>query len=145
MRSFVSKNLMFLLILLMLIQPVQAQAYSEVRDDALVCMDATQKFEKKYQIKEHLLTTISSVETGRWNAKTKQKVAWPWTVNAQGKGTYFETKAQAVREVKRLQKRVSKASTSVVCKLTWHITQMLSRVSKKHLTPKKTLNTGQNF
>ena len=95
---------MFLLILLMLIQPVQAQAYSEVRDDALVCMDATQKFEKKYQIKEHLLTTISSVETGRWNAKTKQKVAWPWTVNAQGKGTYFETKAQAVREVKRLQK-----------------------------------------
>lgn len=49
----------------MLIQPVQAQAYSEVRDDALVCMDATQKFEKKYQIKEHLLTTISSVETGR--------------------------------------------------------------------------------
>ena len=104
MRSFVSKNLMFLLILLMLIQPVQAQAYSEVRDDALVCMDATQKFEKKYQIKEHLLTTISSVETGRWNAKTKQKVAWPWTVNAQGKGTYFETKAQAVREVKRLQK-----------------------------------------
>lgn len=73
MRSFVSKNLMFLLILLMLIQPVQAQAYSEVRDDALVCMDATQKFEKKYQIKEHLLTTISSVETGRWNAKTKQK------------------------------------------------------------------------
>lgn len=74
MRSFVSKNLMFLLILLMLIQPVQAQAYSEVRDDALVCMDATQKFEKKYQIKEHLLTTISSVETGRWNAKTKQKL-----------------------------------------------------------------------
>ena len=95
---------MFLLILLMLIQPVQAQAYSEVRDDALVCMDATQKFEKKYQIKEHLLTTISSVETGRTKAKTKQKVAWPWTVNAQGKGTYFETKAQAVREVKRLQK-----------------------------------------
>ena len=39
---------MFLLILLMFIQPVQARAYTEFRDDALVCMDATQKFEKEY-------------------------------------------------------------------------------------------------
>lgn len=104
MRLFVSKILMFLLILLMLIQPVQARAYAEFRDDALVCMDATQKFEKEYQIKEHLLTTISSVETGRWNAERQQTIAWPWTVNAQGKGTFFKTKAEAVREVKRLQK-----------------------------------------
>lgn len=88
----------------MLIQPVQARAYSEVKDDALVCMDATQKFEKKYHIKKHLLTTISSVETGRWNKARKQNLAWPWTVNAQGKGTFFATKAEAVREVKRLQK-----------------------------------------
>lgn len=104
MRFFVSNILMFLLILLMLIQPVQAQAYSEYPDVSLVCMENTQKFEKKYQIKEHLLTTISSVETGRWNAKEKRNVAWPWTVNAQGKGMFFQTKAEAVREVKRLQK-----------------------------------------
>lgn len=87
----------------MLIQPVQARAYAEIQDDALVCMDATQKFEKQYQIKEHLLTTISSVETGRWNEKRQQRLAWPWTVNAQGKGSFFKTKAEAVREVKRLQ------------------------------------------
>ncbi len=103
MRLFVSKILMFLLILLMLIQPVQARAYTEIRDDALVCMDATQKFEKEYQIKEHLLSTISSVETGRWDANRKRNVAWPWTVNAQGKGYFFNSKAEAVREVKRLQ------------------------------------------
>lgn len=88
----------------MLIQPVQAQAYSEFSDEALVCMDATQKFEKKYQIKEHLLTTISSVETGRWDSEKKQNLAWPWTVNAQGKGTFFATKNEAINEVKRLQK-----------------------------------------
>lgn len=105
MRFFVSNNLMFLLILLMLIQPVQARAYSELKkDDALVCMDATQKFEKAYNIKKHLLTTIASVETGRWDAKKKQNLAWPWTVNAQGKGKFFKTKEEAVREVKRLQK-----------------------------------------
>ena len=103
MRLFVSKYLMFLLILLMFIQPVQARAYSEFRDDALVCMEATQKFEKEYQIKEHLLTTISNVETGRWNEKRQRSLAWPWTINAQGKGRFFATKAEAVREVKRLQ------------------------------------------
>lgn len=136
---------MFLLILLMLIQPVQAQAYSEVRDDALVCMDATQKFEKKYQIKEHLLTTISSVETGRWNAKTKQKVAWPWTVNAQGKGTYFETKAQAVREVKRLQKAGVK-SIDVGCmqiNLAYHPDAFKS--VEEAFDPEKNVEYGQNF
>jgi len=87
----------------MFIQPVQARAYVEFRDDALVCMKATQKFEEKYQIKKHLLSTIANVETGKWNEKHQQKLAWPWTVNAQGKGTFFKTKAEAVREVKRLQ------------------------------------------
>ena len=98
----------------MFIQPVQARAYSEFHDDALVCMEATQKLEKEYQIKEHLLTTISSVETGRWDAKRQQTLAWPWTVNAQGKGTFFRTKAEAVREVKRLQ-RAGVKSIDVGC------------------------------
>lgn len=88
----------------MLIQPVQAQAYSTITDDALVCMEATQKVEKEYKIKKHLLSTISSVETGRWNADQKQNLAWPWTVNARGKGMFFNSKAEAVAEVKRLQK-----------------------------------------
>lgn len=101
MRFIVSKFLMFFLVLLMLIQPVQARAYKT--DDAMVCMNATQKMEKVYQIKKHMLTTISSVETGRWDTARKQKLAWPWTVNAQGKGMFFDTKAEAVREVKRLQ------------------------------------------
>ncbi len=104
MREFVSKNFMFLLILLMLIQPVQAQAYSPVIDDALVCMETTQQIEKEYKIKKHLLATITSVESGRWNADKKQNIAWPWTVNARGKGMFFNTKAEAIAEVKRLQK-----------------------------------------
>lgn len=103
MRLFVSTYLMFLLILLMFIQPVQARAYAEFQDDTLVCMEATQKFEKEYQIKEHLLTTISSVETGRWNEQRQQSLAWPWTINAQGRGQFFATKAEAVRAVKELQ------------------------------------------
>lgn len=103
MRFSVFKNFMFFLILLMLIQSVQAKAYNEHVNDATVCVNATQKMEKVYQIKQHMLTTISNVETGRWDADKKQKYAWPWTVNAQGKGSFFNSKAEAVREVKRLQ------------------------------------------
>lgn len=103
MRFSVFTNFMFFLVLLMLIQPVQAKAYNERFNASMACMNATQKMEKVYQIKQHMLTTISNVETGRWDADKKQKYAWPWTVNAQGKGTFFDTKAEAVREVKRLQ------------------------------------------
>lgn len=104
MRICVSNFLMFFLALLMLLQPAQARAAYDINSDtALVCMNATQKMEKVYQIKKHMLTTISNVETGRWNERHKQKTAWPWTVNAQGKGMFFKTKAEAVKEVKRLQ------------------------------------------
>ena len=103
MRLFVSKFLMFLLFLLMLIQPVEASQRPLIVDDAEVCTIAAQQMEKKYQIKKHLLSTITSVETGRWSKKHQRNMAWPWTVNAQGKGRFFETKREAIAEVKRLQ------------------------------------------
>lgn len=145
MRLFVSKYLMFLLILLMFIQPVQARAYTEFRDDALVCMDATQKFEKEYQIKEHLLTTISKVETGRWNEQRQQSLAWPWTINAQGKGRFFATKAEAVREVKRLQAQGVK-SIDVGCmqiNLAYHGKAFAS--VEDALDPQKNVEYGAKF
>ena len=103
MRLFVSKFLMFLLFLLMLIQPVEASEYPKYADNEEVCMVATQQFEKKYQIKKHLLTTIANVESGRWNQKKQRNTAWPWTVNAKGKGYFFETKQQAIAAVKKMQ------------------------------------------
>lgn len=105
MRNSVSKFLMyFLLMLLTMLQPLQARADEQARiRDASVCLNATIEVEKEYGIQEHLLTTISSVETGRWDATTRQNVAWPWTVNAQGKGTFYPSKAEAIRAVKKLQ------------------------------------------
>ena len=85
MRRFVSKFLMFFVILLMLLQPVRAEASQYFADDTYACLNATKKIEKEYQIKKHLLTTISSVETGRWN------------------GQFFKTKAEAVKAIKKLQ------------------------------------------
>ncbi len=103
MRNFVSKYFMFFAILLMLLQPVRVEAAQGRADDTHICLQATQQIEKEYKIKKHLLTTISSVETGRWNEKEQQALAWPWTINAQGKGQFFSTKEEAIKAVKELQ------------------------------------------
>ena len=96
---------MFFVLLLVLFQPAEADARGTyVRaNDAYACIDAANKFEKKYQIQEHLLTTITNVETGRWNEARKHSLPWPWTVTTSSKGQYFETKVEAMREVERLQ------------------------------------------
>lgn len=106
MRFIVSKNLMFLLItLLLLLQPGQSSAAPQIHipDTAHICSYTTRTMEKKHHIKQHLLTTIASIESGRWNEKTQEKQAWPWTINAQGKGYFFNTKAEAVKKIRELQ------------------------------------------
>ena len=105
MRLIVSNFLMFLLFLLMLIQPVEASEYEKYADTQEVCEVAAQRFEKKYEIKKHLLSTITNVESGRWNQSKQRNTAWPWTVNAQGKGHFYATKQQAIKAVKDLQAR----------------------------------------
>lgn len=105
MRFSYQKIMIFLITLLILLQPltVSAATSGETYHSTDVCLQATQTMEKKYHIKQHLLTTIASIESGRWNEATQQKVAWPWTINAQGKGYFFDSKAEAVKKVKALQ------------------------------------------
>lgn len=103
MRLSVSNILMLFAIMLILFQPVRANAYNFTVDDTFACLNATQQIEKELQIKDHLLTTISSVESGRWHEESQQTIAWPWTINAEGKGMFFKTKDEAVKKVKELQ------------------------------------------
>lgn len=84
-------------------QPASAKNFDIVIDDRYVCLDATTKFEKKYEIKEHLLSTISNIESGKWDDSSNKRTTWPWTINAKGKGMYFDTKAEAIAKVKELQ------------------------------------------
>lgn len=70
-----------------------------------LCRLAIDKAEKTYGIKQNLLQTIASVESGRWNAKKGERVAWPWTAHANGKGYFFSSKAEAVAAVKAMQER----------------------------------------
>ena len=60
--------------------------------------------EKAHKIPEGLLHAISKVESGRKDAAGRI-VAWPWTINAEGKGYYFPTKNAAIAAVQQMQLR----------------------------------------
>lgn len=60
------------------------------------------QYEKHHGIPTGLLHAISKVESGRKD-NTGHLVAWPWTVNAEGKGYHFPTKEAAISAVRAMQ------------------------------------------
>lgn len=71
--------------------------------DALLCQAATSQAERSSGVPDQLLGAISRVESGRADAATGILRAWPWTINAQGVGHFYETKADAVAAARAFQ------------------------------------------
>ncbi|WP_052045791.1 lytic transglycosylase domain-containing protein [Candidatus Paracaedibacter symbiosus] len=67
-----------------------------------ICEKFISRFERQHGIPEKLLSAIAIVESGR--SFGGEKVAWPWTINANGVPYIFDTKEEAVTKVKELQK-----------------------------------------
>jgi len=70
-----------------------------------VCAKATNRVERQEGIPRQLLRAISKAESGRLHAGKQLVMAWPWTVMAEGRGRYLETKAEAIAEVEGLWAR----------------------------------------
>ncbi|MBL8677033.1 MAG: lytic transglycosylase domain-containing protein [Alphaproteobacteria bacterium] len=68
------------------------------------CATYITQHEEKHNIPQGLLHAISKVESGRKGPKGSI-VAWPWTVNAQGKGYYFPSKDVAIAAVREMQRK----------------------------------------
>jgi len=66
------------------------------------CAVHIDSYEKAHNIPDGLLHAISKVESGRKDV-TGRIVAWPWTVNAEGQGFYFATKAEAIAAVLKMK------------------------------------------
>ena len=86
----------------------------------LLCERAAARAERQFSIPSGLLQAIAVVETGH----TRQGVAaaWPWTVNVNGEGRYFQTRAQAESFVTRKKLR-GHASIDIGCfqiNTKWH-------------------------
>ena len=61
-----------------------------------------------------LLPAIARVESGRLDPATGRVRSWPWTINVDGVGYFFDTKADVVATVQQLQAR-GKRSIDVGC------------------------------
>jgi hypothetical protein len=68
------------------------------------------------------LLALGRIESGRWDPSRGRVTAWPWTINAAGKGSWFETKTAAARAAGALLEGGTK-SIDVGCfqiNLLWH-------------------------
>lgn len=62
---------------------------------SVACGVAGRAAEQAAGLPPNLLISIGMVESGRADPLTGQVAPWPWTVNADGKGAYFQSKADA--------------------------------------------------
>jgi hypothetical protein len=70
-----------------------------------MCAKAANRIERQQGIPRQLLRAISKAESGRFHREKEVVMAWPWTVMAERRGRYLETKAAAIAEVRALQSR----------------------------------------
>ena len=70
-----------------------------------VCRSAATAAETALHVPDAFLSAIAKVESGRPNPATGTLAPWPWTVNAEGAGSFYATKAEAMTAVRTLQAR----------------------------------------
>ncbi len=72
---------------------------------ARICRTAAAAAEAALHVPDAFLSAIAKVESGRADPATGLLAAWPWTVNAEGVGSFYASKAEAVAAVQALQAR----------------------------------------
>jgi len=70
-----------------------------------LCRPGIAMAERGSGIPPHLLAAIGRVESGRRDVLTGNFNPWPWTVNAEGQGYFYDSKAEAVAAVRAMQAR----------------------------------------
>ena len=77
-----------------------ALAYSP---PASLCRAAVAGAEQALRIPDALLSAISKVESGRADPDSGTVQAWPWTINAEGVGHFYASKAEAIAAAQAMQ------------------------------------------
>ena len=70
--------------------------------DATLCLEATAAAEALSGVPKDLLHAIFLSWSGVHREAAGARVAWPWTINVEGEGRYFDTKQAAVDGVRAL-------------------------------------------
>ena len=70
-----------------------------------LCQMAIAGYAPATRLPPHLLTAIGRVESGRVDPRDGSLKAWPWSINAEGRGYVFNSKAEAIAAVIALRAR----------------------------------------
>jgi len=84
------------------------------RAEVADCTEAIAAAERSGGTPAGLLAAIGRVESGRMDPATRGVRSWPWTINAEGTGRFFATKAEAVAAATALRAQ-GVASIDVGC------------------------------
>lgn len=71
----------------------------------MLCRAAIAAAEREQAIPAHLMVAIGRVESGRREEATAVQHPWPWTIDAEGQGAFFDTEAQAIKAVEAMRAR----------------------------------------
>lgn len=94
-----------LLTLAVLLAPIHAFGYGILEiAPADLCRAAIAGAERQSHVPDRLMAAIGVVESGKRDASGVMS-PWPWTINAEGVGQWFDSKAEAVAAVRALQAR----------------------------------------
>ncbi len=83
--------------------PVLAPQMGPVMEPQQICRAAIAAAERETNLPPRLLFAIARVESGRRDPATGGTHPWPWTINAEGRGSFFLTKEAAIAAVRELQ------------------------------------------
>lgn len=86
-------------------QAVPGSALAQATGDpGRVCREAIRLVQMGAAMPAQLMAAIARVESGRPDGHGGVH-PWPWTINAEGQGYYYDSKAQAIAAVRALQAR----------------------------------------
>jgi soluble lytic murein transglycosylase-like protein len=72
-------------------------------EQGMLCRAAIRQAEREAGIPAHLLMAIARVESGRRDPETGAFHPWPWTINAEGRGSFYPAKSAAIAAVRAQQ------------------------------------------
>ncbi len=102
----------FLLAMMATLAPCQVRAdigMASAQTANLVCRQAIAAAERAHGIPPHLLAAIARVESGRKDQASNSFNPWPWTINFDGQGSFYDNKAQAVAAATSMRPRVTQS------------------------------------
>ncbi len=98
--------------LLALLAPCQTFGYigpAPLSAPDQLCRRAIEAAERAHGIPSHLLSAIARVESGRRDPVTGTYNPWPWTINKDGQGSFYEAKSQAIVAAEAMRPSVTRS------------------------------------